>query len=141
MCPRIYRKSVLHLLKWTWNMRSSRCSTDLGLYMKRSILWFVQRGLFPSRCSIYEFHNFTNALLKSKVPYLVQERDFTINPSTTWMIFFYLFKPYKIPNIVQLWRYQMSSKKFSLEHEIIQHFQQNLKTKRRVDCRNSSKII
>ena len=24
-----YRKSVLHLIKWTWNMCLSRCSTDL----------------------------------------------------------------------------------------------------------------
>ena len=28
-CPKIYRKSVLHLLKYTTNIYLSRCSTDL----------------------------------------------------------------------------------------------------------------
>ena len=32
-----YRKSVLRLLKWTWNMCLSRNHTDLRYYMKRSV--------------------------------------------------------------------------------------------------------
>jgi len=35
-----YRKSVLHLPKRTWNIRLSRCSTDLRFYMKCSVQEF-----------------------------------------------------------------------------------------------------
>ena len=36
-CPKIYRKSVLHLLKYRFKVYLSRCSTDLRYILGRSV--------------------------------------------------------------------------------------------------------
>ena len=43
-CPKSYRKSVLHLLKYTANLYLSRCSTDLRYILGHSVL--ISHGNF-----------------------------------------------------------------------------------------------
>ena len=40
-CPKIYRKSVLHLLKYTANLYLSRCSTDLRYILRHSVVYLL----------------------------------------------------------------------------------------------------
>ena len=38
-CPKIYRKSVLHLIKYTANLYLRRCNTDLRFIFGHSVLY------------------------------------------------------------------------------------------------------
>ena len=45
-CPKINRKSVLHLLKYTENIYLSRCSTDLRLLLGHSVYIIIFYTIF-----------------------------------------------------------------------------------------------
>ena len=55
-CPRINRKSVLHLLKYTENIHLSRCSTDLRLLLGHLVSRFAFRDQFQPGPVLSQFN-------------------------------------------------------------------------------------
>ena len=47
-CPKIYRNSVLHLLKYTAILYLSRCSTDLRLLLGHSVYVMLMFDLYKA---------------------------------------------------------------------------------------------
>ena len=54
-CPKIYRKSVLHLLGYTANLYLSRCSTDLPYILGHSVCIKHSAKILPGSCSYLDW--------------------------------------------------------------------------------------